>query len=250
MSVLTLGGKPYDWTKANPRDKVMLGRGSTPVVAADGVRVIGSLFTIAWLDWMDGVCLRRFGVHLGIIQPSFHTGVPQSAGTHDLDGCEDFTLFIPGQDGWATQRFIRQCFGWAWFRHPPLFSNHVHGGPVGILEHGLPVGIFVPGQVADYYAGAFGLANQHTPGSDRTWAPRNRRAVWPYAAYVQEMIDTMPLSDSDIAKVAKATAAELLGANVGPADDATTVKTALYRASNIPALIRAKVDRIITKIGA
>jgi len=250
MSVLTLAGKPYDWTKADSRDHVMWGRGTTPVVAADGVRVTGSLFVIAWLDWMDGIAVRRFGVHIVVIQPPFHTGVPQSAGTHDRDGCLDFSISIPGLTGWQVQKFIRQCFGWAWFRHPPLFTDHVHGGPVGVLEHGLPVGVFVPGQVTDYYAGAFGLANQHTPGSDRTWAPKNRRAVWPYAAYVQEMIDNMPLSDADIQKVAAATVAKLLATDVGTKDDPTPVKTALYLASNIPDLIRAKVDRLLTKMGA
>lgn len=244
---------PYDWTKADLRDRVFWSLdGRTPVVAGDGKYVTGSLFAIAWLDWVDAIAVRMFGVHIHVIQPPFNTGVVLSAGTHDKDGA--FDVSIPGVGWWKAQRFLRAHFGWFWFRHTGPWASrsswHLHGGPNGILKYGLAVGVFIPGQVQDYLNRAFGLEGQHTPGSDGSWFPADRAAVWPFRSYIQEMIDSMPLSDADIQKVAKATADELLSREVGPDTDRTPVRTALYRASNVPDIIRAKVDKIVAKIGA
>ena len=253
MSVLTYpDAKPYDWTKAKARDRVMWGRDGQPVRALDGVYVTGSLFVIAWLDWVDALCFRRFGVHIVVIQPPFNVGVALSAGTHDGDGCMD--VYIPGVGWWRAQWFLRSKFGAFWFRHTGSWASprawHLHGFPFGVVKHGLPVGIYVPGQETDYTNRAYGLAGLHTPGSDGSRFPKVRTRVWPFDAYVQEMIAAMPLNDADVAKVADAVVAKLLSAQVGPTDDKVTVRSALYRASNVPGIIRAKVDRIMAKIGA
>lgn len=244
MGVVTYPGlKPYDWTKANLHDRVAWTRRDT-----SGRFVTGSLFTIAWLDWADGRCMAKYGTHIVVIQPPFNEGVPASAGTHDLDRCMD--VYLPGVGWWASQRFLRSHFGAFWYRHPPLFSRHLHGFPAGAMSLGLPVGIYVPGQWTDYLNKAYGLANMHTPGSDDSWGPKDRGRVWPHRHYIQEMIDAMPLSDNDVQRVAKAAADELLGREVGPKDDRTPVRDALYKASNVPGILRAKVDQIIRKIGA
>lgn len=110
--------------------------------------------------------------HLEIAQGCYHTGVAASAGTHDKDGVIDF--YVTGLDWWATQRFLRSK-GWGcWYRHTGSWANssqwHIHGISLGCPG---PLGIYVPGQIADYYNHAFGLVGQHTKGSDTSWFPPN-----------------------------------------------------------------------------
>lgn len=252
MTVLTYPGrKPYDWSNPDLQDRVYWSLdGVHPVIAGDGVPVTGSLFTIGWLDWVDAIAVRRFGAHIHVIQPPYNVGLVLSAGTHDKDGCMD--IMLPGVGWWTAQRFLRAHFGAFWFRHTGSWSSpsawHQHGFPVGILKYGRSVGIFVPGQAADYAARAFGLEGQHTPGSDRSWFPKDRTKVWPFRAYIEEKESDMPLSHDDIDKVSDAVVSKLLAAEVGPPEDRTRVGLALYRASNIPDLIRGKVDTILQKI--
>jgi hypothetical protein len=177
VTVLNLNGQPVRWKR--PQDitrRVMWDKRDT-----SGRRVTGSIWTIAHLDNANDRALKVFKKPITVIQPPYNTGVPASAGTHDLDVCLDW--YIPGVDWWRLQRFWRANGGWGWYRHAPLFSNHIHGGALPIPEGkvrsddfmamGLEVGIYVPGQLVDYYNHAFGLANQHTPGTDKSWFPKD-----------------------------------------------------------------------------
>lgn len=146
-----------------------------------GKRVSGSFRHICHLNRLNNLSLRRFGRELEIIQPAWNIGVKASAGTHDMDSVVD--LYVPGIDWWEQQRFFRANGLGCWYRHPPSFGNHIHGftlPPVeGVVRSddfamaGFRVGVFVPQQLADYYAHAYGLAGSgHTPGADPSWFPR------------------------------------------------------------------------------
>jgi len=94
---------------------------------------------------------------LHIIQGCYNTSVSASAGTHDFDAVLD--VAIAGMDWPDAQLFLRRC-GWgAWWRKPPTFTNHIHMISLGYTSH---VGIYVPGQVADYWADRSGLVG-HVP---------------------------------------------------------------------------------------
>jgi hypothetical protein len=125
---------------------------------------------------------------LAIIQPCYNTGVAASAGTHDFDACLD--VQIVGMDWWSAQRFLRQC-GWAaWLRYPPTFSWHIH-----MVSLGYPgrVGIYVPGQVDDYYAHRSGLVG-HVP--DTSWHPDDiAETVFDYPTWEDAH---MPLNKDDL----------------------------------------------------
>lgn len=155
----------------------------------------------AWhLRWTLFVLALRFPkARLVIYQTCYHTGVDLSKGTHDFDCC--FDVWIIGLDPWRAQRFLRRR-GWAaWYRHTGVFvgDEHIHmvSLPTGLSASpdaaevlaayrrlGIRVGVFVPGQVADHYHHAFGLAEEHTAGSDHSWFPDNinrtvfRRRWW------------------------------------------------------------------------
>lgn len=131
---------------------------------------------------------------LVIIQGCYNTGVPQSAGTHDFDAVLD--VQIVGMDWWEAQTFLRKC-GWAaWVRYPPAFSWHIH-----MVSLGYPgqVGIYVPGQVDDYYRHALGLKGQHDSGLDGSWFPPDIDAtVFDYPAWRDAH---MPLNKDDLDKI-------------------------------------------------
>jgi len=114
-----------------------------------------------------------------VFQGSYNTGVEASAGTHDLDAVLD--VQIVGLDWYDAQRFLREC-GWAaWVREPPTFTWHIH-----MVSLGYPgdVGVYVPGQVSDYYAHRSGLAG-HLP--DPTWHPADIDAtVFNYPRWVEQ----------------------------------------------------------------
>lgn len=149
-----------------------------------GKQIRASFRTIAFLDRMNRLALHRWDEPLSIIQGPYNTGVPASAGTHDLDGPVDW--WVNGVDPWDMQRWWRANGGWGWYRHLPLFGNHQHGGCVppqsGVVraddyaDNQMEVGIYVPGQLDDYYRHAFGLSGQHTTGSDRSWFPESIKA--------------------------------------------------------------------------
>jgi hypothetical protein len=162
-----------------------------------GKIVKGSFRSIAWLDRANRIAWRRFGVGLEVIQSAFNVTVKASAGTHDLDAC--FDIYIPGVDWWTQQRFFRSLGFGCWYRHPPLFGNHIHGFVLPPAEgfyrnddfrlSGIKVGVYVDGgwsqyghlvassQIEDYYDEAFGLSEQHTPGTDNSWFPPDKDAT-------------------------------------------------------------------------
>lgn len=131
------------------------------------------------------------GCAVRVIQGSFNDGVAASAGTHDRDAVLD--VQIVGLSWWDAQRFLRE-HGWAaWFRFPPLFTLHLH-----MISLGYPgrVGIFVPGQVEDYYRHALGLKGQHDSGSDDSWFPPDiDSTIFDYPEWLEAH---MPLNDADL----------------------------------------------------
>lgn len=171
-----------------------------------GQPVIGSVRAIAHLDWMNRRAKAVFGPGHGVevIQSAFHTGVEASKGTHDYDLVYD--LYIPGVGWWRQQRFFRNHGFWCWYRHRPLFGNHVHGicmvhydrldPSATFAKHGFKVGVYIDGgistggrrassQIDDYVHRAFGLKDQHTPGSDRSWRPHDIHAkIFNLNAYI------------------------------------------------------------------
>lgn len=207
----------------------------------------------ALLELQAAVARHKKGAFVVVIQGSYNTGVALSAGTHDFDATLD--IKIVGFTWQEMQAFCRKM-GWAaWWRHTGSWAApsafHIHMTLLGAQEAGCRVGVFIPGQVSDYYAHKSGLVG-HVP--DPTWHPANIKAtVFDYAIYLE---DNMPLSDKDIKRIADAVApavvSAVLNATVGPAEDPTKVRTALYRASNVPDLIRAKtksaVDQVVTKL--
>lgn len=158
--------------------------------------VLGKTFrssnrTYAHLLWTIAELKRHYPTaRLVIIQTCYNTGVDASAGTHDFDGV--FDVRIVGLGWWDAQLFLRRC-GWAaWYRYPPLFGEHIHmcSIPEGLTNLptidqidaaytrlGIQVGIYVPGQIDDYFAHAIGLKGQHRAGADRSRFPRNIAAT-------------------------------------------------------------------------
>lgn len=155
--------------------------------------VQGSVRHIAHLDRLDNLSQARFHQPVRVYQSAYSTGVPASAGTHDYDMVAD--LYIPNVDWWAQQRFFRRNGFACWYRHAPLFMNHIHG--FTLCHHsgsdynddwaagGFKVGLYIDGGVSthgrkitssqrdDYQHHAFGLAGMHTPNSDKSWFPAN-----------------------------------------------------------------------------
>lgn len=130
--------------------------------------------------------LARLGRDVTVIQSAYNTTVAASAGTHDKDACLD--VYIPGMDWWAQQKFLREN-GWAaFYRYPPLFSSHIHMISLGYGS--APVGIYVPGQVSDYYNHRNGLAGH---ASDPSWHPDSIAAT----IYRYGKDDTMAIEPED-----------------------------------------------------
>lgn len=188
--VRTADGKPINWRRP-PRPNTMC---TWTKRDQAGRPIRGTFRTLCHLNRLNNLALKRFGREIVVIQRDWNTGVAASAGTHDYDATWD--LYIPGVDWWTQQRFFRANGLGCWYRHPPLFGNHIHGFTLPPREgrsisddfavHGIKVGVYVDGgystrgrlvtssQLADYYARAFGLSGQHEPGSDRSWHPATR----------------------------------------------------------------------------
>lgn len=159
-----------------------------------GQTVTGSLRTICHIDRLYNLSLKRFDSPLTIIQPPYNSSVSASAGTHDYDAVIDW--YIPGVSYWTAQRWSRANGLWGWYRPTnSQWSNHLHGGTIppqkgtaradDYADNGFRVGVYVPGQLADYYNHAFGLSGQHTPGSDRSWFPKNiKDTIFDLDAYI------------------------------------------------------------------
>jgi hypothetical protein len=187
--VLTARGKPVNWLKP-PKPTTMC---TWSKKTSSGKKIKGSFRTLCHMNRLNNLALAKYGVEIVVIQSDWNTGVPASAGTHDFDSVWD--VYIPGVSWWEQQRFFRANGFGCWYRHLPLFGNHIHGFtlpvPEGVVRgddfamSGFKVGIFVPGQLTDYYSEAFGLSSQHTPHSDRSWFPRDKEAtVFDLNAYV------------------------------------------------------------------
>jgi hypothetical protein len=125
-----------------------------------------------------------------IIQGCYHDDVDVSAGTHDKDRCLD--VMIVGLTWSAAQRFLRSC-GWAaWWRKPSQgpWSDHIHMCSLVHPHLAIPVGVFVPGQIEDYYLHAFGLAGMHNVDLDKSWFPGDEgRPPWPVGTPAQWRAD-------------------------------------------------------------
>lgn len=196
-----------------------------------------------------------------VIQGPYNTGVAASAGTHDRDACLD--VQIVGLTWPEAQRFLRKC-GWAaWWRHTGSWASpsnwHIHMALLGAPAAGCVVGYLVDGGVSMY--GHLVASSQyddylnHRSGlsghvADPTWHPADiAGTIFKYARWLEA---NMQISKKQMNDIADLVVAKLLKAEVGPADDQVPVRTALYRASNVPDLIRAKtssaVDRVVKKL--
>ena len=164
---------------------------------SSGRTVKGSFRTICHINRLNNLAVEKFGTGLVIIQPPFNKGVEASKGTHDFDACID--VHIPDVGFHAQQRFFRANGLGCWYRHEPLFSNHIHGFTLPPREghvvsddfsvQGFKVGTFIDGgvstagsliassQLTDYYNHAFGLADQHEPKSDHSWFPKDIKST-------------------------------------------------------------------------
>lgn len=159
---------------------------------ASGKVIRGGFRTLCHFNRLNNLSIAKFDTQLVIFQGPFNDSVPASKGTHDEDACMDW--YIPGLGWWATQAFGRNNGCGCWYRHPPLFSNHIHGftlpphsgNPADDFKvAGIKVGKFIDGglsslgrvagsaQISDYYHHAFGLSGAHEPGSDHSWFPRD-----------------------------------------------------------------------------
>ena len=136
--------------------------------------------TAAHIDWTtERLAKEHPGARLRIIQSCYNTTVAASAGTHDKDGCLD--VQIDGMDWYDAQHYL-PGHGWAaWYRYPPTFSpSHIHMISLGCPG---PVGIYVPGQIDDYYHHRTGLVGHY---SDNSWHPSNiDSTVFNYPAYLK-----------------------------------------------------------------
>lgn len=162
-----------------------LGKLGTHTIAARQFKA--SAWTAGHLKFtVDRLKAKHPNAKLVIMQTSYHTGFKPSAGTHDFDGV--FDVKIEGMSWGPAQQFLRSC-GWAaWHRVPPQFDHHIHmvtiprglsGRPSrdqvvrAYSKLGIQVGKYVPAQVVDYFAHAPGLAGNHTPGTDKSWHPKD-----------------------------------------------------------------------------
>jgi hypothetical protein len=158
--------------------------------------------TAAHIEWtIEQLQADHPNASLRIIQTCYNTGVSASAGTHDFDAA--FDVEIVGLDWWTAQGWLR-AHGWAaWVRQPPVFSWHIH-----MVSLGYPgrVGIFVPGQVSDYYNHRSGLSG-HV--ADNTWHPADiDSTIFDYPAFLRSKEDQV--TPEDIDKIADKVADRLL----------------------------------------
>jgi hypothetical protein len=121
--------------------------------------------------------------YIRIIQGCYNTTVEASAGTHDFDACLD--IEIVGMDWYEAQKFLRANGLAAFVRTPAQgFSWHIHmiSLPPYKTNFVSRVGIYVPGQINDYYDHKNGLSS-HAP--DNTWHPDNiRKTIFNYRLWI------------------------------------------------------------------
>lgn len=165
--------------------------------------------TEAHLKWtIERLAKFHPGARLVLIQTCYNTSVEASAGTHDYDAV--FDVQIIGLSWPNAQRFLRS-HGWAaWTREPPTFGWHIHMLSIPPNGRTFPqrVGIYVPGQLADYRKRRSGLSGH---SSDPTWHPADiDSTIFDYPAWLAATEDDMPYTEKELlAIVQKAVAAEL-----------------------------------------
>lgn len=144
-----------------------------------------------------------------IVQGSYNPGkVEASAKTHDLGGAIDVS--DNGMDSSEREDFVRKArsIGWAMYWRPDglKWDSHFHGiaiQPGGKYDRGA-LHSDAHNQVIDYYEGRDGLA-----GDGKDPHPRPT-PIATFETYLQG--DDMPLTDSDVKRVAEAVA-EILRPN-------------------------------------
>lgn len=199
MSVLTLAGKPIDWANPPaPTARVMWSQR-----ASSGKAVTGSLRTIAFIDHLFTLAMKKYNSPLIVIQPPYNDTVEASAGTHDYDACFDW--YIPNVPWREQERFARANGMANWWRRPPAFGNHQHGFPLPPREGvsigddfsvaGFKVGVYVDGgyslhgrevassQLTDYYLHKTGLAG-HAHDSGSWFPPSITKTIFNLNAYI------------------------------------------------------------------
>lgn len=141
--------------------------------------------TAAHLDATKERLARHSGCQLLIIQGCFNTGVAASAGTHDFDAVLDVQIL--GMSWLTAQYFLRGC-GWAaWWRSGNGWINHIHMVSLGYTAR---VGIYVPGQVDDYYNRKTGLVGHYAD-------PYPARPLPQFVFAMSRHEDDMPLNADD-----------------------------------------------------
>lgn len=209
-----------------------------------GGPIYGSRRSIAHLEDTDQAARRRYGSRVAVIQSAYNDTVAASAGTHDYDAVYD--VYVPGIDWWVQQHFFREL-GWAaWYRYPPSFSHHIHMISLGYTTK---VGIYVPGQVEDYYNHAMGLAGQHDSGSDDSWHPTNiDSTIFNYSAWKRENGDDMPYSEAELKRIIKeAVREEAATYRENQRERYQRIREAIRRRADIS---DAKLDEILNEVEA
>lgn len=232
-----------------------------------GGSVLGTPRSIAWLQYIwDEVG------HFQVIQSAYHTGYPPSAGTHDRDACYDLSR-IDGMDWRESEHAYRAHAGGGWYRHPPTFdSEHIHVIVLGYVDPWQPpylcgcVGVFVPGQVVDYYNNALGLVDQHDPGDDPTWHPDNINATiaeferWRKGQHDMDLNDQIPGTNDTVGDALRAvfrteervmrgnTILRNTAANVN--DIEAALATARQNIASRDAKAAEEIDRVLARVQA
>jgi hypothetical protein len=202
---LYLSGRKIDWSRPPKPGRVVKWSRKDQY----GREIHGSFRTICHMNRLNNIAKKRFGREIVVIQPPYNRGVRASAGTHDYSECWD--VYIPGVSWWRMQRFFRANGFACWYRHPPLFGNHIHGFSLPPREGrvlgddwkvlGIKVGKYVDGgwslygrpvtssQIEDYYNRAFGLYQQHQAGSDHSWFPKSvEKTIFDLDAYIARRV--------------------------------------------------------------
>lgn len=233
-----------------------------------GDPVLGTPRSIAWLQYIWDVV-----GHFQVIQSAFHTGYPPSAGTHDRDACYDLSR-IDGMDWAETAHALRAHAGAAFHRTVAqgFTSEHIHVIVLGYVDPWEPpylcgcVGVFVPGQVVDYYNHALGLVDHHDPGEDPTWHPDNIDATiaaferWRKEQHDMDLNDKVPGTDHTVADAMRTvfrTEQRVIRGNTllhSVSADVKDVEAALATArTNIAerdAALAGEIDKVIARVKA
>lgn len=204
------------------------------------ITILGQTFyagrrTAAHILWtIARLAIDHPGAQLVIMQTCYHTGVKLSAGTHDGDGVLDFR--IDGL-GWPEGQAWLRAHGWAcWWRHTGAWLGvgawHFHAVSLGCPG---PVGIYIPGQVNDYYADRSGLVGHVM---DPTPHP-HPQLIFDYPAWLIAQEDAMPYLDWPDADRKALVADVVAGVAAVIVDGAKlTLAAAARTAANAPGLVR------------